>query len=56
VLLRNLSQQHPTEVGHFLAQMHTEDITSVAAQAFNVRLEHGTQTLLCRRDKPSRKK
>lgn len=56
MLLGHLSQQHPTEVGPFLAQMRTEDITSVAAQAFKVRLEHGTHTLVCRRDKPSRKK
>ena len=40
VLLGHLSQQHPTEVGHYLDQMRgSEEIGEVAAQAYVVVVE-----------------
>jgi hypothetical protein len=34
MLLHHLSARHPTEVGPYLTQMATEDITTVALEAF----------------------
>jgi hypothetical protein len=36
LLLGHLSQQHPDHVGPYLDRMRTEDIATVAAQAFEV--------------------
>jgi hypothetical protein len=42
MLLGHLSQQHPTEVKPYLERMRTEDIATVAAEAFEVNGEHET--------------
>jgi hypothetical protein len=36
MLLGHLSQQHPDQVGPYLERMRTEDIATVAAEAFEV--------------------
>jgi len=36
MLLNHLSTMHPTEVGPYLARMRTEDIATVAAEAYEV--------------------
>jgi hypothetical protein len=36
MLLAHLGQQHPDQVGPYLARMRTEDIDTVAAEAFAV--------------------
>jgi len=36
LLLGHLSQQHPDQVGPYLARMATEDIATVAAEAYEV--------------------
>ncbi len=40
ILLGHLSQQHPDRVGPYLEQMRTEDIGTVAAQAFELIEDH----------------
>jgi hypothetical protein len=34
MLLYHLGDLHPTEIGHYLARMRTEEIATVAAEAF----------------------
>jgi hypothetical protein len=36
MLLHHLSAMHPAEVGPYLARMRTEDIATVAAEAYEV--------------------
>jgi hypothetical protein len=36
MLLNHLSTMHPTEVGPYLERMRTEDIATVAAEAYEV--------------------
>jgi hypothetical protein len=36
MLLHHLSLMHPAEVGAYLARMRTEDIATVAAEAYEV--------------------
>jgi hypothetical protein len=36
MLLHHLGTMHPAEVGPYLARMRTEDITTVAAEAYEV--------------------
>ena len=36
MLLHHLSDRHPDQVGPYLARMRTEDIATVAAEAYEV--------------------
>jgi hypothetical protein len=40
MLLYHLSQQHPDRVGPYLDRMRTEDIGTVAAEAFEIVEDH----------------
>ncbi len=44
MLLGHLGQQHPDQVGPYLARMRTEDIATVAAEAYEVIEEDGNQS------------
>ena len=43
MLLHHLGDMHPTEVGPYLTRMETEDIATVAAEAFEVVEEDETR-------------
>jgi hypothetical protein len=44
MLLHHLGAMHPTEIGPYLVRMRTEDIGTVAAEAYEVIEEPGQDT------------
>jgi hypothetical protein len=53
ILLHHLSQQHPEQVGLYLKRMRTEDIGTVAAEAFGLIEEDGKRSRGQRRSEVS---